>query len=72
MDFELLGQRHISNSSTWAYLAVCGDEVVVRDLQGLTARYWHAMIPENQKRQVKANVRFENLQQPKNAFESHL
>lgn len=38
--FELLGQRHVSDSSTWAHLAVCGDEVFVRDLKGLTAYRW--------------------------------
>jgi outer membrane protein assembly factor BamB len=38
--FELLGKRHISDATTWAHLAVCGDEVFVRDLKGLTAYRW--------------------------------
>ncbi len=38
--FELLGQRHISDSPTWAHLAVCGDQIFVRDLEGLTAYHW--------------------------------
>ena len=40
--FELLGQRHVSDSPTWAHLAVCGDEVFVRDLKGLTVYRWAA------------------------------
>ena len=39
--FELLGQRHISDSPTWAHLAVSGDEVFVRDLKGLTVHRWN-------------------------------
>ena len=38
--FELLGQRHVSDSPTWAHLAVCGDEVFVRDLEGLSVYRW--------------------------------
>lgn len=38
--FELLGQRHLSDSPTWAHLAVCGDELFVRDLKGLTVYRW--------------------------------
>ena len=38
--FELLSQRHVSDSPTWAHLAVCGDEVFVRDLKGLTVYRW--------------------------------
>ena len=38
--FDLLGQRHVSDSPTWAHLAVCGDEVFVRDLKGLTVHRW--------------------------------
>jgi outer membrane protein assembly factor BamB len=40
--FELLDQRQVSESPTWAHLAVCGDEVYVRDLKGLTAFRWSA------------------------------
>jgi outer membrane protein assembly factor BamB len=38
--FELLGQRHISDSPTWAHLAVVGDELFIRDLKGLTVHRW--------------------------------
>ncbi len=38
--FDLLGQRHVSDSPTWAHIAVCGDEVFVRDLKGLTVHRW--------------------------------
>jgi len=38
--FDLLNQRHVSDSPTWAHLAVCGAEVFVRDLKGLTAYRW--------------------------------
>lgn len=38
--FEPLSQRHVSDSPTWAHLAVCGDEVFVRDLKGLTVYRW--------------------------------
>ncbi len=40
--FELMDQRQVSESPTWAHLAVCGDEVYVRDLKGLTAFHWSA------------------------------
>ncbi|MEQ1824532.1 MAG: PQQ-binding-like beta-propeller repeat protein [Pirellula sp.] len=38
--FELLDQRHVSDSPTWAHLAVVGGEVFVRDLKGLTVHRW--------------------------------
>jgi outer membrane protein assembly factor BamB len=38
--FDLLSERHISDATTWAYLTVCGDEIFVRDLTGLTAYQW--------------------------------
>ncbi len=38
--FELLGQQHVSDSPTWAHLAVCGNEVFVRDLKGLSVYRW--------------------------------
>jgi outer membrane protein assembly factor BamB len=38
--YDLLDQRKISDADTWAHLAVCGDEVFVRDLKGLTAYRW--------------------------------
>lgn len=38
--FEVLDQRHISDQPTWAHLAVCGGEIFVRDLKGITAYRW--------------------------------
>jgi len=38
--FDLLDRRKISTADTWAYLAVVGDEVYVRDLQGLSVYRW--------------------------------
>ena len=38
--FDLLDRRKISEVDTWAHLAVCGDEVYVRDLKGLTVYRW--------------------------------
>ena len=40
--FELLGQRHVSDSPTWMHLALCGHEVFVRDLKGLTVHRWRS------------------------------
>lgn len=39
-EYDLLDRRSFADSSTWAYLAVVGDEVYVRDLQGLTRFEW--------------------------------
>ncbi len=39
-EFELLDTRKLAENDTWAHLAVCGDEVFVRDLNGLTAWKW--------------------------------
>ncbi|HKB05862.1 MAG TPA: PQQ-binding-like beta-propeller repeat protein [Gemmataceae bacterium] len=38
--FELLDERKVGEAETWAHLAVCGDEVYVRDMKGLTAYRW--------------------------------
>lgn len=38
--FELLDERRISEAPTWAHLAVCGNEIWIRDLHGLTAYRW--------------------------------
>ena len=35
--FDLLATREVAKTETWAHLAVCGDEVYVRDLNGITA-----------------------------------
>lgn len=39
-EFELLDRRKVSEQETWAHLAVCGDEVFVRELNGLAAFRW--------------------------------
>ena len=43
--FEVLDRRSIADSSTWAHLAVLGDELVVRDLDGVAAFRWTAAGP---------------------------
>jgi hypothetical protein len=39
-EFELLDRRSISDQSTWAHLAVCDDEVFVRELNAMTVYRW--------------------------------
>ncbi|MDY3562399.1 PQQ-binding-like beta-propeller repeat protein [Gemmata sp. JC673] len=41
-EFDLLDQRKVADAETWAHLAVCGNEVVIRDLTGLTMWRWGA------------------------------
>ena len=38
--FELLDSRKISEASTWAHLAVCGDEVFIRELNAIAVYCW--------------------------------
>jgi outer membrane protein assembly factor BamB len=38
--FELLDERKVSEQETWAHLAVCDDELFVRELKGLIAFRW--------------------------------
>jgi len=38
--FDLLGSRKISEQETWGHLAVSGEEVFVRELQGISAYRW--------------------------------
>ncbi len=38
--FELLGSRKISEDSTWAHLAVSGNQVIVRELKALAVYEW--------------------------------
>ena len=40
--FELLDERKISDSESWAHLAIAGENIVVRDLNRLTAFTWSA------------------------------
>jgi outer membrane protein assembly factor BamB len=37
---KVLSRRPVSRQEAWAHLAVCGDEVFVRDLRGLTVFQW--------------------------------
>jgi len=39
-ELEILDERKVADGETWAHLAVCGDELFVRDLNGLTAWKW--------------------------------
>ena len=39
-EFELLGERKVSDEDTWAHVAVCGDEVFVRELNALSVFLW--------------------------------
>lgn len=39
-EFEVLGEATVGGGDAWAHLAVCGDEVFVRGLSGLTAYRW--------------------------------
>lgn len=39
-EFDLLDKRKVSDAETWAHLAVCGDELYIRDLTGLTVWRW--------------------------------
>lgn len=39
-EFEPLGEATVSAAETWAHLAACGDQVIVRDLTALTVYRW--------------------------------
>ncbi len=38
--FKLVDKMEVSGRPTWAHLVVCGNEVYIRDLKGLTAYRW--------------------------------
>jgi outer membrane protein assembly factor BamB len=38
--FEMLDSRKISDEETWAHLAVCGDQLFIREVNALTAYRW--------------------------------
>lgn len=38
--FDLMDSRKISSAETWAHLAICGDEVFIRELNALTKYVW--------------------------------
>ena len=39
-EFRLLDQRQVADSETWAHLALAGDQLIVRELDALTAWRW--------------------------------
>lgn len=39
-EFRLVGEHKVAESETWAHLAVCGDEVFVRELKAISALRW--------------------------------
>jgi len=38
--YDLLDQRKVGEAETWGHVAVCGDELYVRDMKGITAYRW--------------------------------
>ena len=38
--FTRLGTKKIADQETWAHVAVCGDEIFVRELEGLALWRW--------------------------------
>ncbi|MBX3394162.1 MAG: PQQ-binding-like beta-propeller repeat protein [Phycisphaerae bacterium] len=41
-EFKLLDRRKVADADSWAHVAVCGGQVVVRDLRGLSVFDWSA------------------------------
>jgi outer membrane protein assembly factor BamB len=41
-EFELLDSRKVSDQETWAHLAVCGNQLFVRELNAIAAYQWGA------------------------------
>jgi outer membrane protein assembly factor BamB len=39
-EFVRVDSRHLTDSPTWAHLAVVDNEIFVRDLKGLTVYHW--------------------------------
>jgi hypothetical protein len=39
--FELVDSVKVSDDETWAHLAVCGDELYIRELNALAAYRWN-------------------------------
>ncbi|HEY7155255.1 MAG TPA: PQQ-binding-like beta-propeller repeat protein [Gemmataceae bacterium] len=42
--FDLLDQRKVSDAETWAHLAICGEELYVRELNALAVYHWDLLI----------------------------
>lgn len=47
--FRLLDSRTVSDQQTWGHLAVAGDELFVRELEGVAAFRWRAAGPERER-----------------------
>ncbi len=41
-EYKQIDLRHVSDTESWAHLAVAGDQVFVRHLDGLTVYRWSA------------------------------
>jgi hypothetical protein len=39
-EYDPLDTRKVASTETWAHLAVCGDDIIIRDLTGLTVWRW--------------------------------
>ena len=44
--FELLGETKVSDEESWAHLAICGDEIFVRELSALSVFRWKTVEPK--------------------------
>lgn len=52
--FELLDQRRITDQPAWAHLAVCGNEVIIRDLKALQVFRWETTSSKKGKTDVSS------------------
>ena len=39
-EFKIIDTKKVSDQSTWAHLALCGEEVFVRELKGISKFKW--------------------------------
>lgn len=44
--FDLLDRRKVSSAPTWAHLAVCGDELFIREQKAMAAYRWRNVKPQ--------------------------
>ncbi|HNO32628.1 MAG TPA: hypothetical protein PKI78_12645, partial [Anaerolineales bacterium] len=49
-EFELLDELQVSDDETWGHLAVCGDELFVRELRALAVYRWRTPIVTAEKK----------------------
>lgn len=50
-EFQLLGEVTVSEQDTWAHLAICDNELFVRELNGLKVFLWSdSSLPQNEKK----------------------